>query len=115
MPFGVDFGKSTQVETTKSDSLLATMKLTVRTEDELAGYFRQKQNFLIGPGCITFDMEFPPVEDVTDILHRDPACKVRTPGGLDKEAETGFSKWVKTAPLEEIMEDGRFHHARFLP
>ena len=81
------------------------MKRTATKAEEFVGHFNQKQNFLIAPECFAFDMEFPPAEEVIDLLRRDSASKVRTAEVLPKEEEARFTEWVKSAPLEEIMAE----------
>jgi hypothetical protein len=40
------------------------MQRIAKTTDEFIEHWGQKQNFLIAPECIGFDMDFPPVEEV---------------------------------------------------
>lgn len=89
------------------------MQRIAATTEEFIIHWRQKQNFLIAPECIAFDMDFPPVEEVIDMLRRDPAVKVRSAEELSSDGESNFGEWVRTAPLEEVMEQGGFGLSHF--
>ncbi|MEE3235634.1 MAG: hypothetical protein VX294_15840 [Candidatus Latescibacterota bacterium] len=55
----------------------------------------------------------PPIEDVIDILRRDKETKVRSPRQKDKDKEGELTHWVRTAPIEEVMEKGDFGMSNF--
>ncbi len=84
-----------------------------RTPAEFLHHLKQTQNFLIASECLRFEMEFPPVEDVIDILRRDEATRVRSPKDVSKEQDEQLTHWVKTAPIEEVMEKGAFGLSNF--
>ena len=77
------------------------MQRIAKTTDEFIEHWGQKQNFLIAPECIGFDMDFPPVEEVIDLLRCDPAVKVRCAEELSSDGESNFGEWVRTVPLEQ--------------
>ena len=79
-----------------------------RDTAEFIEHWNQKQNFLVAPECISFDMEMLPVEEVVDILRRDPAATVRNAERAPGEADESFVEWAKTAPLEQLIERGGF-------
>ena len=74
-------------------------------------HFGQKQNFLIGPDCISFDLPFPRVEEVIDILRRHPGAKIREADAL--QSGDAFAAWVRETPLEKLLEEGRFGLSHF--
>jgi hypothetical protein len=87
------------------------MQRLATTPDDFVDHFGQKQNFLIGPQCIEFGLSFPPVEEVIDILRQDPASKVRA--GDELAADDAFCEWVRSAPLETVIDEGHFGLSNF--
>ena len=79
------------------------MRRVARDAAEFVEHRGQKQNFLVAPECIFFDMEMPPVEEVVDILRRDPAATVRNAERAPGEADESFVDGAKTAPLEQLI------------
>ena len=75
------------------------LQRTAHTPAEFLQYLQQTQNFLIAPACIHFDMDFPPVEEVIDILRRDEATSIRSPQEIDKDQNLALTEWVRTAPI----------------
>jgi hypothetical protein len=94
-------------------STTASLHRTARTPAEFLHHLNQTQNFLIARECLHFEMEFPPVEDVIDILRRDEDTRARSPQDVDKEQDKELAQWVKTAPIEEVMEKGVFGLSNF--
>ena len=82
------------------------MRRVARDAAEFVKHWVQKQNFLVAPECIFFDMEMPPVEEVVDILRRDPAATVGNPERAPDEADESFVDGAKTVPLEQLIERG---------
>ena len=74
---------------------------------------RHTQNFLLAPELFSFEMNMPPVEDVIDILRRDEETRVRSPGEKIKDQEGELTRWVRNAPIEEVLEKGKFALSNF--
>lgn len=90
-----------------------TLQRTAHTPTEFLQNLQQTQNFLIAPECIHFAMDFPPVEEVIDILRRDEATSIRSPQEIAKDQNRALTEWVRTAPLEQVIEEGAFGLSNF--
>ncbi len=90
-----------------------TQHLIAHTPKKLLTYLHQTQNFLVAPELFPFEMDLPPVEDVIDILRRDEETKVRSSQQKDKDQEGELTHWVRTAPIEEVIEKGGFGMSNF--
>lgn len=84
-----------------------------RTPEQFLTHLSQTQNFLIAAELFPFEMDMPPVEEVIDILRRDDETKVRSPQQKHKDDEGELTRWVRTAAIEEILENGCFGLSNF--
>ena len=74
---------------------------------------QQTQNFLLASELFAFEMKMPPIADVIDILRRDDETRVRSPVETIKDEEGELTRWVRTAPIEELIDTGGFAMSNF--
>ena len=79
------------------------MQIIVKNTTEFKAYWNGLQNFLIAPECISFQKEFPPIEEVVDILRKDPQVRITIPGDLSEEEKKEQTESFKSDPIEEVI------------
>lgn len=97
--------------------------MVVKTVDELRRRWNGVQNFLIDPELFRFEMDFPPAEEVVDILRRDPdarrtanvpvlghqaeaarSLQVQIIGDFSHEEQEERTQAFRTSPIEDIVD-----------
>lgn len=80
------------------------MQIVVKNIDEFLQNWNGQRNFLIHPDYFEFKMDFPPIEEVVDVLRRDEQARVNIPGDLtDGEKET-LAEEFRILPIDQVID-----------
>ena len=75
----------------------------VRSMNEFQTRWNQPQNFLFDPAYFQFDMAWPTVDKIVDVLRQDEKTRIQFPG-KDKAEEEEMVEAFKSRPIDEVMD-----------
>jgi hypothetical protein len=88
------------------------MRIEVKHLEALVEHWNGQRNFLIHPELFEFNKEFPPAEEVVDILRKDKNARVTIPGDLKDDEKEQLAQEFRDLPIEKVI-DRPFNLAHF--
>ena len=76
---------------------------SVSTWEALQRAFREPINFLMTGECVPFAFDFPVVEEVVDILRRDPDVRITRSTKGDKLDVANIAEHYRNIPLDDLL------------
>jgi hypothetical protein len=80
------------------------MRIEVKNRDEFIETWNGVRNFLFHPEYFEFKKDFPPVEEVVDILRKDEQARVTIPGDLSEDEKAKLAAEFRELPIESVID-----------
>ena len=88
------------------------MHRIVSTKAELAEHWAGNTNFLLAGDCVPYDFDFPPADELIDILRQDPDSRILKGGPVDDHSREDLRDSFRALPIRQALQS-RFHLSHF--